>query len=199
MIDDVISVFNNGLVNIGVVTLLVTQIVSMKLNPIKKDVRLAKDWMERHNGLLAQMFDNEGFNRGLEKLIESHVMFLGNQHIDAKNYIIYIGSLIKAYACDVLLVGVEEISDEAIKSKATNHITSAKQRCAAYFGIEWAEQYFKRHGGITVKYLDEVCHISEDLVNDKQMRFRTITTAYAQKVMSVFVREYLQEYRGENN
>lgn len=198
MIDVVIGIFNNGLVNIGIITLLVSQIVTKKLKPIKEDVNLAKEWMERHDGLLTQMFDNKGFNRGLEKMIESHVLFLGNKHLDAKNYIIFIGALIKSYACDVLTIGIEEISNEAAKSKAMNAVIAAKQKCATYFGVNWTDKYFRKHSGITEKYLEEICHISEDLVNDKQMRFRTITTAYAQKVMSVFVREYLQEYKAED-
>jgi hypothetical protein len=184
------GIFNNGIVNITVVSLLVSQIVKSKLKPIENDVKLAKDFMEKHNDILTQLFDNESFCNALERTIENHVLFLGNSNQDARTYIVFIGSLIKSFSNDILQIGITDVKNDTVLSKATHHISLARHKLSELFGIEWAEKYYRKSKKITEKYINDVCHISDDIVNDKQMRFRTITIAYTQKIMSNFVREY---------
>ena len=146
--------------------------------------------VSRNRATLNRYSDNESFFKSIEETVEEALKYL-EEESDACQYVNMIGKCVINFSKDIIRTGIEIIKDSAVRTKAAGYSHDTIVLNIKLFGEEFCKQYEAKHSSITKKYLADICLISEDNVNDKQKRFRSMTMVYIETIASNFVNFYL--------
>ena len=176
----------------------VKYVVWKTIEPLNKKVDQLNETQDRfeiilssHSETLNRYTSNEAFFKSIEETIDEAVRYLKDEE-DACKYINVVGHYVIAFSKDILLAGINKIPDRTVNTKANCYLDKAKEMNLELFGKEFSTTYKKKYLHITKKYIKDVCGISDDNVNDKTKRFRSITMVYIETVASNFVNFFLE-------
>lgn len=157
---------------------------------IAKTQKIHGVMLEEHNKHLSRYSTNEAFYKSIEETIEEALRYLEDDH-KASQYIDSVGRDIIDFSKEILLAGINDVTDKTVQTKAKRYVDASKELNKNLFGKVFSIKYYQKHSPITRKYIKDVCQISEDNVNDKTKRFRSITMVYIETICSNFVNFYL--------
>ena len=143
-----------------------------------------------HSATLNRYQDNESFFKSIEETIEEALRYLVNEE-DAGKYIDSYGHKVIDFTKEIIRAGIEKIPDTAVHTKSNRYIIASKKYNKELFGSAFSKKYYANHLHVTTKYVADICKISEDKVNDKAKRFRSLTMVYVETVSTNFVNFYL--------
>ena len=146
--------------------------------------------VSRNRATLNRYSDNESFFKSIEETVEEALKYL-EEEPKACQYINAVGRCVISFSKDIIRTGIETIKDKVVYTKADGYKNEALTLNIKLFGKEFNKAYESKYSPITKKYLADICKISEDNVNDKQKRFRSMTMVYIETIASNFVNFYL--------
>jgi len=146
--------------------------------------------LEIHNKHLSRYSTNESFYKSIEETIEEALKYFEEDQA-ASRYIDVVGRNVIDFSKEILLAGINNIADKIVQTKAKRYIAELTNLNLCLFGEKFSTKYFKKYSYVTKKYTRDICSISDDNVNDKTKRFRSITMVYIETVGSNFANFYL--------
>lgn len=168
--------------------------VNKAIKPLETDLRKVKNEMifqsemiTSHGEQLDKYNNNSAFYKSIELTVQESLKYLTADREEASNVLTDIGNRTRDLAKDIINLDIEKIKDEMVKAKCSNCLSQTKTICNDLLGKEFTKGYLKKYSYLTRKYTADTCSISENWVNDKTKRFRSITSVYAENVVTHFI------------
>lgn len=155
--------------------------------------------LDTHNVTIDSYNSNRAFYKSLEKLAqdgantveeetEENPISNSNNKMDIGCLIQVLSESIKEFAKDVLLIGINEVSDESVTSKINVIKAKIRAKCDRVLGTENAKEFRRKTNPILIAYARDVRNISADICNDKDGSFKDITKLFTRKMISQVIR-----------
>jgi len=177
-----------------VVTPVIKAVNTMEINntnqhkSLVRSIREVKEVATTNKDRLNRFESNTAFYQSMEKTVQETMRFLNidGQEPKACRYVERIGRSAMEFFREVYQIGVNDISDEMVNSKAERYIGEAKDFGYQLFTREYCDKYYEKYKNITPCFIASVCQISDSEANSKETRFRTTTKKYLEDITNAF-------------
>lgn len=166
--------------------------------------------LEKHDSRFNRYLTNDGFYSALNETAGSGIEMLKDNTADydskdkcyrkvddeSCNYLLFSAKQMELFARNVISRGIDDkLSNTILETEIKLCIKESKAYLSGLFNEEIANRYFKQNEEIHKRYIENVLELSEDWINDKAERFRTISYETLQRTINNFIKFVIQNHK----